>query len=651
MTRSSDLDEVLGTGASTLGTWYTQSSMNELPTTFGKYFLSEKLATGGMAEIYLAKLIGPGGFEKRLIIKQILPQFSGQPEFVDLFVTEAKTLVSLTHGNIVPVYELGVVDGTYFIAMEYIDGPTLEAFTDGVADNDEILEPSTAAFICAEFLKGLDYAHRKGEGVIHRDLSPRNVMISRDGEVKLVDFGIAVVVDQQRDTIEHEPSGPPAGSYPYMSPEQVRRMPLTGQTDLFSAGVLLWEMLTGEQLFRRDTAEATLEAVADAEIVSPASINPKVPPQLDVICLRALQRNEADRFATAVEFSTALNRYLYSREAHETAAKLSKLVARHCPPIVRRAPGEQSEPGSEPRAAAEPGVDHTKPIDRSKPIDGTKPIDRTKPVDRTKPIERAGSATGKRRAKTATFATHVNFEDVLAKATPLFPIQAIDDLEAQIARDREKKEPAEQPPPVTRATAPSSDDEDKAGQTAAMETVPPSSDRLWRNIAIVSVITSISVVAFFMTRGDGRNGTPEQRPDARRVVLTVADAGIIADAAAPAARIDAAPIDAAAVVDARTKVRRKVDARRIIVRRRVDAAVRAPRTFGKLRVGANPWAEVYIGRRKLGRTPNTWTVPVGKHTVLVKFPVPGREQTRRFKVTIRKDAETSLGVIDFTKPQ
>ena len=595
--------------------------MNELPTTFGKYFLSERLATGGMAEIYLAKLIGPGGFEKQLIIKQILPQFSTQPQFVDMFVAEAKTLVSLTHGNIVPVYELGVVDGTYFIAMEYIDGPTLDAFIDAVLDRGDMLEPSTSAFICAEVLKGLDYAHRRGEGVIHRDLSPRNVMLSREGEVKLVDFGIAVALDQQRDTNDHQPSGPPSGSYPYMSPEQVRRASLTGQTDLFSAGVLLWEMLTGERLFRRDTAEATLLAVTDADIPAPSTRNPKVPPQLEVICMRALERDPDKRFGAAVEFLTAINRYLYSREAHETAVKLSKLIARYCPPVIHTP--EPTTPASEPEANLQVG-------------DSTKPIERTKPVERTRPVERA--ATGKPRAQTATFATNMQFEDVLANATPLFPIQALDAAEAAA----EPREPAEAAEDSATDSAEAVAVTDPA-HTAAVDRVVRS-DRLWRNIAIVSVITSISVVAFFMTRSNrAAGGGPRAADAAPRIVLVNPDAAARAAAdAGVAIHYDAAVPDAG-----KPDARRRADAR-IVVHHRVDAAAKPPHAFGSLRVGANPWGEVWLDNKRLGRTPNTWSVPVGKHTVLVKFPVAGHEQTRRFHVTIRKAKETSLGVVDFS---
>jgi serine/threonine-protein kinase len=260
--------------------------MTELPTTFGKYYLTEKLATGGMAEIFLGKIIGPGGFEKQLVIKQIHPALTGQRHFVDLFVAEAKTLVGLAHGNIVPLYELGVIDDTDFIAMEYSDGPTLWRLSEAMARKGLALDPGLALFIAAELAKGLDYAHRKGAGVIHRDLSPRNVMLSRDGEVKLVDFGIAVTYGGGSENDPDE--GMPTGSFPYMSPEQVARRPLTGQSDLFSLGVLLWEMLTGERLFARATAEETLEAVTGGPIPAPSSRRSTVPTSFDPIVLRCL---------------------------------------------------------------------------------------------------------------------------------------------------------------------------------------------------------------------------------------------------------------------------------------------------------------------------------------------------------------------------
>ncbi len=310
--------------------------MTEVPAPFGKYYLTEKLAAGGMAEIYLAKLLGPGGFEKLLVLKQIHPKLSGQRHFVDLFVAEAKILVGLVHGNIVPVYELGVIGDTYYIAMEYIDGPSLYRFTEQVRARGETMEPAVAAHIATKILDGLDYAHRKGEGIIHRDLSGRNVMLSRDGEVKLVDFGIAVALGDPGDLA----GDTPAGSFPYMSPEQVRREPLTGQSDLFSVGILLWEMLAGERLFARPDAGATLRAVTDAALAPPSAINPAVPGRLDELVMKALERDQSKRWKTAAEMLAALHRYLYSLEETPGARELGRLVAKYCPPTARRRPTE-----------------------------------------------------------------------------------------------------------------------------------------------------------------------------------------------------------------------------------------------------------------------------------------------------------------------
>ena len=479
--------------------------MSAGPTTFGKYYLTEKLATGGMAEIYLAKLLGPGGFEKLLIIKQIRPLFGSRPEFVELFVQEAKTLVSLSHGNIVPVYELGVLDGTYFIAMEYIDGPTLAELTEAAPRRGQEIAPAMAAYICSELLKGLDYAHRKASGVIHRDLSPRNVMLSRDGEVKIVDFGIAATVDDNLHAREAKDEQP-VGSFPYMSPEQVQRQPLGTATDLFAAGILLWETLAGAKLFARDTPEETLRAVVEADIPAPSTLNPKVPAELDAICARALRRDPAARFASAGEFHTKLTRYLYTVEPTVTATALSALVARTCPPVPRSAKMSGDTPG---------------------PMGQTPPIgERTRPMQRRHP-----------RGTTQTFATHVQFKKVLERATPLLGVDAIPELvetiEGRTAADAD------------RAVAAA---EEAAG---AVDPDTPRS-RAWIGLLVLAVAAGGIFGAMWLA-GRGGSGT--------------ADAGAIAavelDAAVTAVAIDAGVatgiVDAAPVVDAR-KVRRKPDA-------------------------------------------------------------------------------------------
>src|SRR5687768_8693801 len=386
--------------------------MTELPRPFGKYFLTEKLATGGMAEIYLGKLLGPGGFEKQLVIKQIHPRLAAEKHFVDLFVAEAKTLVGLTHGNIVPVYELGIVDDTYFIAMEYIDGPTLWTFTEAVWEAGEPIAPPVAAWIAAEILDGLDYAHRKGDGVIHRDLSPRNVMLSRDGQVKLVDFGIAVTLGDEGDAGAAHSA--PTGSFPYMSPEQVRREPLTGQTDLFSLGVLAWEMLAGKRLFARADADATLAAVLEEPIPPPSSVRPAVPAKLDEVVMRALARDRAARWPTAGEMLAQINKYLYSLDATPGPRDVEALVARYCPPETRRLPTHADGPGADDAPSGEPSPGGP----------------------RTAVIPRAAAAKGKPQRQ-RSFATNVDIKAVLDRATPLFPIAAIDDAAlAQSAASR-----------------------------------------------------------------------------------------------------------------------------------------------------------------------------------------------------------------------
>jgi serine/threonine-protein kinase len=389
----------------------------DLPATFGKYFLTEKLATGGMAEIYLAKIVGPGGFEKQLVIKQIHPKLSGQRHFVDLFVAEAKTLVGLAHGNIVPVYELGVIDDTYFIAMEYIDGPTLYRLTEILRRRSVRMEPPIAAWITARILEGLDYAHRKGDGVIHRDLSPRNVMLSRDGEVKLVDFGIAVTLGTAGDEAAGESA--PTGSFPYMSPEQVRKQPLTGQTDLFSVGVLFWEMLVGHRLFARSDPDATLAAVVSGEIALPSADNPDVPSKLDGVVMRALERDTSARWASAGDMLAALQRYLYSLDAPPGPRDIAALVARYCPPETRRLPTHHDLPDG-PEATQPRGAGVQVPADEEPARPG--PLTAIIPRD-------SGPARGKRhaRARTETFATHVALERILERATAPEPPAPGDD--------------------------------------------------------------------------------------------------------------------------------------------------------------------------------------------------------------------------------
>jgi serine/threonine protein kinase len=263
---------------------------------FGKYHLIERLAEGGMAVVWRAKLLGPSGFEKTLVVKQIRAELAARREFVDLFVTEAKVTVALTHANIVPVYELGMVDGTYFLALELIDGPPLSQL---IAEGP--MPPQLAAYVAEQVLRGLDYAHRRE--VVHRDLSSANVLCSRDGEVKIVDFGIAANVDG---------AGIKGGSRGYMAPEQAAGVRVDARSDLYAVGVLLWEMCAGRR-FDGQTVDAPKTLV---EIISTATA-----PEPE------------DRYADAAAMLLKVTRYL--RDADATQADLCAYVRRMAPDVPR----------------------------------------------------------------------------------------------------------------------------------------------------------------------------------------------------------------------------------------------------------------------------------------------------------------------------
>ncbi len=568
--------------------------MSAEPSTFGKYFLTEKIATGGMAEIYLAKILGPGGFEKFLVIKKIHPELSGERQFVEMFVAEAKTLVSLTHGNIVPIYELGMVDSTYFIAMEYIDGPTLEQLLSSLRRSGETMSPAMIAYIGAELLKGLDYAHRKGEGVIHRDLSPRNVMLSREGEVKLVDFGIAVAHVERAAT--QSDKGNPAGSYPYMSPEQVRGDSLDGRSDIFATGILLWEMLTGKRLFQQLEDEDTLEAVLTKEIPKASEFRREAEGVLDFVCAKALQRDPSDRYATAGEVLVAVNRFLYSQNETVTPQDVSRFIAKHCPPTTKEFARPRSRMGTQNDADTMPLRPERNPRKRS----GTVPMERPQ---------------GKRRAETVqSFATHVNLREVMSHVGHSSSL-------LEVALDNSTIEKA--PPP--HAT-----DELPIVGPSVPARAPASNGKLLSVAAILILIGGAAVFYLTQPKGGGRQAAvpADAAPTATAVM----------DAAAEVFEKDASQTtpekaDAALV---------KKDAATAVVRRRPDAQVKkAP---GRIRIGANPWAEVFLDGKSIGRAPGSFEVAAGKHTLELRF----QDQSKTIQIEVKSSELTSLGVVDFT---
>lgn len=282
-----------------------------------------------MAEVFKAKTFGVRGFERLLVIKRILPHLSKDEEFVEMFIDEAKISVELTHANICQVTDLGKISDNYFIAMEYIDGKDLRAILKKCYNAKTPLPIPLALYISIETLKGLDYAHRKSDSitgkpfnVIHRDISPQNIMVSYEGEVKIVDFGIAKTESKLNKT----QAGVLKGKFGYMSPEQASGLELDLRTDVFSAGILLFEMLTGRRLFLGDNDFETLEKIKECVIPSPSKYNPEIFPELEQAVKKALAKEREDRFTTAQEMQAALSKIFYTTYSEFSGKDLSHFL-------------------------------------------------------------------------------------------------------------------------------------------------------------------------------------------------------------------------------------------------------------------------------------------------------------------------------------
>ena len=282
-------------------------------STFGEFKLIKQLGRGGMAEVYLARADGVGGFQRNLALKVIHPQLSHDQEFVQMLIDEAKLSAQLNHPNIVHIHNLGQVQGVYYIAMEFIDGCDVYQALVKSEGRDEVFPVEVAAWIAHEACAGLYYAHtrRGSEGqplnIIHRDISPQNIQLSREGEVKIVDFGIAKA--EQRTS--HTQQGVIKGKYSYMSPEQAWGDDIDHRSDIFSLGICLYEMLAGEVLYDAEDGLGLLEQVRLAQIPSLRAIRPEISPEIEQIVYRSLAAEPLQRFNTAEDMRTALAGYLF----------------------------------------------------------------------------------------------------------------------------------------------------------------------------------------------------------------------------------------------------------------------------------------------------------------------------------------------------
>ena len=297
---------------------------------YGEYLLSDRVATGGMAEVFRATRRGVEGFEKMVAVKRILPHLSDNKDFVEMFINEAKMVAGLSHPNIVQIFDLGKIEDTYYIAMEYIDGRDLRAILARIHEKEKILDVDLSALIIAKVAAALEYAHRHCDPsgrplqIVHRDVSPPNVLISNEGEVKLVDFGIAKAAIKAPST----DSGSLRGKLLYMSPEQAWGRAMDKRSDIFSLGAVFFEMLTGRSLFMGTSEMSILERVREAKFLTPSSFNPAIPIELEAVTARALKKEPDDRYQDCSEMLRDLDSYLRRRPAvgsAELAARVARL--------------------------------------------------------------------------------------------------------------------------------------------------------------------------------------------------------------------------------------------------------------------------------------------------------------------------------------
>ncbi len=376
-------------------------TMSDTPQKFGKYTLLERITTGGMAEVFRGMLAGSEGFRRQVAIKKILPWYSDLPDFRKMFVDEASIAARLNHANIAQIYEYDLVDDVPYIAMEFVEGKDIKSILTKCVEEDRVIPYPIAVFIAAEAAKALFYVHSRREAsrplnIVHRDVSPQNIMLSHFGEVKLVDFGIAHAVKRRAAT----QAGVVKGKYSYMSPEQVMGKPLDHRTDVFSLGVVLWEMLTVRRLFTGQNEADTIGNVLKTRVEQPHKVAPGVPPKLSAIVMRALARDRHDRYPTMLAFYEELSRFLFETGSFPDVSAVGDFVQELFPEEMERLVqgehltfDEEALADTDPAPADAEGEPVSFPEPEVEDETATEPAPRLLPSSRRKLITFRGLAT------------------------------------------------------------------------------------------------------------------------------------------------------------------------------------------------------------------------------------------------------------------
>ncbi|HZJ65220.1 MAG TPA: serine/threonine-protein kinase, partial [Kofleriaceae bacterium] len=304
-------------------------ALSKLPERFGNYTILGHLATGGMAEVYLARQIGIEGFVKTVVIKRIRPELTSDREITGYFLDEARLVATLQHPNIAQVYEIGRVNDSYFLVMEYVDGADLRQLMERAGELGRRIPIADAIYILIQACVGLHYAHEKRglDGkrldIIHRDVTPSNVLLSHDGAVKVCDFGIAKATTRTTETVR----GALKGKYPYMSPEQCKAAPLDRRSDVFALGVLLYELSTLTRPFAGDSDFEILRSIIELPAPLPSGRVPDYPPDLEHVVMRALAKDAADRYPTAQAMQLDLEALVREHRFALSSVNIANLMA------------------------------------------------------------------------------------------------------------------------------------------------------------------------------------------------------------------------------------------------------------------------------------------------------------------------------------
>lgn len=621
---------------------------------FGNYFLIKKIAAGGMAELYKAKKSGEKGFEKLLAIKMILPHLAASDEFISMFIDEAKVAALLDHQNIVQIYDLGKIEDSYCIVMEYVRGKDLRTVLSRGRKYGRPLSVEHACLIAAGTLAGLSYAHRKKDrgrelGIVHRDMSPQNILVSYEGGVKIVDFGIAKAATQSRDT----QAGVLKGKLSYMSSEQALGKPLDMRSDVFSTGVVLYEALTGRRLFQGDTDIGTLELVRSAKVEPiPTSLDPSLPKALEEIVLKSLAREPGERYQSASEMEAALLGFMrdagYSTSGYSLSEYMYGLFREDMEEEVREE-RDMDETQVSGTLYADTLAGQAATAGSARPAAGTAKT--ASPTPAQPSVRRKGSLAAIAGAVAVLMLCGIWLVPKLTGGDDAAETAPVDAMPAGVSAQP-------QPPAAVPEDVPS--DVQPAKQAAALKPAPKPATEPVKPAPVAQAAAAVRPEPPDAKPPAIPAAKPPEKPDAKpaqpapataaitsippgaRVFIDGSPAGVTplkADGLAPGAEHRVRLVMAGYAVYEET----------ISVREGGVARVGATlvRQYGALTVNAKPWAVVYIDDEERGTTPLAGIrLPAGEHQLVLTNPK--LDIKKRVKVLIRPD-DTTRVVIDLGK--